>query len=143
MSRDTKTVRRTSWGLDTSDRYFDQFWDHSVHTLMNLENIVFNLTSRDTKTVRHISWEFYHGYFDQEQFETNQKSSGSNVIWLKLGFSWFWDIALDIWPMFYCVSHALGMKYWHRHAKFHNNRSSIKWVICPGHTHKHKPHTRR
>ena len=23
-SRDAKTVRRTSWGLDTSDRYFDK-----------------------------------------------------------------------------------------------------------------------
>ena len=32
---------------------------------------------------------------------------------------------LDCWSIFYLLSHALGMKCWNRHAKFHTNRSSI------------------
>ena len=36
-SRDAKTVRRTSWGLDTSDRYFDK--EH-----FEIEVFVFSVT---------------------------------------------------------------------------------------------------
>ena len=93
---------------------------------------------------------YFCRYFDQEHFETNQyfdqehfisirnilkptsisirnilkptrslyESYGSNS-----GFHDFGDI--DLWPMFYFLSHALGMKYLNLHAKFHKNRSSI------------------
>ena len=39
------------------------------------------------------------------------------------GFHVFGD--LDLWPMFYCLSHALRMVYWNIHAKFHKNPSSM------------------
>ena len=42
------------------------------------------------------------------------KSYGSNS-----GFRVFGDLDLDLWPMFYCLSHALRMMYWNIHAKFH------------------------
>ena len=37
---------------------------------------MFYLTSRDAKTARRMSWglDTSHRYFDQEHFETNQKS---------------------------------------------------------------------
>ena len=37
----------------------------------------------------------------------------------------FGDLDLDLCSI--CLSHALGMKYWNIHAKFHTNRSSINW----------------
>ena len=42
------------------------------------------------------------------------KSYGSNS-----GFRVFGDLDLDLWPIFYCLSHALRMLYWNIHAKFH------------------------
>ena len=42
------------------------------------------------------------------------KSYGSNS-----GFRVFGDLDLDLWPIFYCLSHALRMMYWNIHAKFH------------------------
>ena len=33
--------------------------------------------------------------------------------------SCFGDLDLDLWPIFYCLSHALRMMYWNIHAKFH------------------------
>ena len=42
------------------------------------------------------------------------KSYGSNS-----GFRVFGDIDLDLWPIFYCLSHALRTMYWNIHAKFH------------------------
>ena len=113
------------------------------YTVMNLENmqnrVLFDVTWHKNGT----SYIMETWYFDQEQFETNQKSIRLPVqkLWLKLGVSWFWDIDLDIWPMFYFVSHALGMKYWHLHAKFHKNRSSINgWYALDTHTNtKHTP----
>ena len=70
---------------------------------------------------RHVTQKGYivrHG--DREHFETNQKSLrhpvknyGSNS-----GFRVFGDLDLDLWPMFYCLSHVLRMMYWNIHAKF-------------------------
>ena len=42
------------------------------------------------------------------------KSYGSNS-----GFRVFGDLDLDLWPIFYCLTHALRMMYWNIHAKFH------------------------
>ena len=69
---------------------------------------------------RHVTQKHFW-YFDKEHFETKQKSLrlpvksyGSNS-----GFRVFGDLDLDLWPMFYCLSHALRMMYWNIHAKFH------------------------
>ena len=67
--------------------------------LTNLENM-----QKSHVTVRRTS----DMYFDQEHFETKFKSNGSNS-----GFNVFDD--LDLWPMSYCLSHKVGMKYWHLH----------------------------
>ena len=41
-SRDAKTVRRTSWGLDTSDRYFDkEYFEINQKSLRLMAQIVF------------------------------------------------------------------------------------------------------
>ena len=59
------------------------------------------------------------------------KSYGSNS-----GFRVFGD--LDLWPMFYCLSHALRIMYWNIHAKFHWNPSSnTRWYALDTHTHTH------
>ena len=106
-----------------------------IDELRKYAKIVFYLTSCDIKTVRRTSW----GH--AEQFETNQKSLRLPVQkwWLKLGFSFIlrhWS-----WHLTYVLSHALGMKYWHLHAKFHKNRSSINgWYALDTHTNtKHTP----
>ena len=39
------------------------------------------------------------------------------------GFRVFGDLDLDLWPIFYFLSHALRMVYWNIHAKFHENPS--------------------
>ena len=74
-------------------------------------------------------------FFDQVHFETNQKSLRLTVQsygW-NSGFHVIGD--LDLWPIFYLLSHKVGMKYWSRHAKFHKNLSSLNgWYGC-GHTH--------
>ena len=84
----------------------------------NTKSRMFYLTSRDATgyAVRHSGWIHY---------ATNQKSLRHSVqkLWLKKGFAWFGD--LDLLPMFYFLSHALGMKYWNLHAKFHKNQSNI------------------
>ena len=48
------------------------------------------------------------------------KSYGSNS-----DFRIFGDLDLDLWPMFYFLSHALHLMYWNIHAKFYKNPSSI------------------
>ena len=64
--------------------------------------------------------------FRSETFWNNQKSLRILVqkLWVKQWFSWFcWP-----WPLTYvlfCLSHALGTKYWNLHAKFHRNGASI------------------
>ena len=40
-------------------------------------------------------------------------------------FVFFGDLDLDLWPMFFFLSHALRMMYWNIHAKFHWNPSSM------------------
>ena len=61
------------------------------------------------------------------------KSCGSNS-----GFHDLGDIDLDFWPMFYFMSHALGMKYWNLHARFHKNRLNINgWYALDKHTNTH------
>ena len=59
------------------------------------------------------------------------KSDGSNS-----GFRVFGCLDLDLWPMFYFLSHALRMMYWNIHAKFHMNPSSVDgWYAADTHTH--------
>ena len=60
-------------------------------------------------------------------YDFRLKSYGSNS-----GFHVF----ADLWPMFYFLSHLLGMMYWNLHAKFHNNPSSINGWYGREHTHK-------
>ena len=52
-------------------------------------------------------------------------SYGSNS-----GFHVFSDLDLDLWHMFYFLSHALGKIYWNLHAKFHKNPSSINGLYA-------------
>ena len=49
---------------------------YKIDEVRKYAKIVFYLTSHDAKTLRHVSWELRHSdrYFDQEHFETNQKS---------------------------------------------------------------------
>ena len=47
------------------------------------------------------------------------KCYGSNS-----GFHVFGSLDLDLWPMLYFLSHALGMMYWNPHANLHRNPSS-------------------
>ena len=76
-----------------------QFLDQSVHTLMNLENIVFYLTSRDITTVRRTSWGFDISIRNslkptRSLYDFRFKSYGSNC-----GFHDFGDLNLDICHM--------------------------------------------
>ena len=65
--------------------------------------------------MRHGDYDTSDRYFDKEHFENQTrslydfrfKSYGSNS-----GFRVFGDLDLDLWPMFYCLSHALRMMYW-------------------------------
>ena len=54
------------------------------------------------------------------------------------GFHVVGDLDLNLWPMFYLLSHALGMKCWNLHAKFHKNPSSINgWYAADTHARAH------
>ena len=121
-SRDTKTVRRTSWDLILLIGISTNFWDKSVHTLMNLENM-----QKSCFIWRHVTQKRYvvhHGDlilrsgtiwsqpdFDQEQFETNQKSMRLPVqkLWLKLWFSWFWR--LWSWHLIYVLFFGIRTRH--------------------------------
>ena len=103
--------------------HIDEFRKHA--------KIMFYLTSRDTETVRRTSWGLDASIRNnlkptRSLYDFRFKSYGSNC-----GFHDFGDILILtfdlLFYMFYFVSHALGMKYWHLHAKFHKNRSSINW----------------
>ena len=47
---------------------------YTIYECKKHTNIVFYLTSHDAKSVRRTSWGVSDRYFDQEHFETNQKS---------------------------------------------------------------------
>ena len=78
---------------------------------------------------RHVTQKRYvmhHGdygtsdrYFDKEHFEINQKSLRFKSYGSNSSVRVFGDLDLDLWPIFYCLSHALRMMYWNTHAKFH------------------------
>ena len=76
---------------------------YKIDKFRKYAKIMFYLTSCDTKTVCRTSWGRQH--FVQEHFESYQKS-------LRL-------------PVFYFLSHTLGMMYWNLHVKFHKNPSGI------------------
>ena len=57
-------------------------------------------------------------------YDFQSKSYGSNS-----GFRVFGDRDLDLWPMFYFLSHALCMMYWNIHAMFHKNPSSMNEML--------------
>ena len=64
------------------------------------------------------------------------RSYGSNS-----GFRVFGDLDLDLWHMFFFLSHALRIMYWNIHAKFIRIRSVIlgdmPWTHTHTHTHTH------
>ena len=71
--------------------------------------------------MRHGDYDTSDRYFDKEILKPTRslydfrfKSYGSNS-----GFRVFGDLDLDLWPMFFFLSHALRMMYWNIHAKFH------------------------
>ena len=60
---------------------------YKIDEIRKYAKIVFYLTSRDAKTLRYASWglDTSDRYFDEEHFETNQKSLRLPVLklWLK------------------------------------------------------------
>ena len=87
------------------------------------KNCMFYLTSCDAETVRCMF----------------MAAGPVQRLWLKHWFLccwWPWR-----WPFLF-LSHALGMKYWNLHAKFHKNRSSINmWFAADTHTHMYQVYT--
>ena len=87
-----------------------------------LKSIGSELTSCDAKTLHHASWGLRHFWIDiltrnilkptRSLYDFRFRSYGSNS-----GFRVFGD--LDLWHMFFFLSHALRMMYWNIYAKFH------------------------
>ena len=95
-----------------------------VRTYAKIAFYLIYLTSCDAKTLRHASW--WRRHFSiyiltrnilkptRSLYDFRFKSYGSNS-----DFRVFGDLDLDLWPIFYCLSHALRIMYWNIHAKFH------------------------
>ena len=56
----------------------------------------------------------------------------STRLWPKMCFVWVFY--LDLWPIFYFLSHIVRMKYWSFNAKFHRIPSCINGWYSRGHT---------
>ena len=82
---------------------FDVTWRKNVTScVMGTATLLISILTRNIlKTTRSL-------------YDFRFKSYGSNS-----GIRVFGDLDLDLWPMFYCLSHALRMMYWNIHAKFH------------------------
>ena len=120
------------------NRYkIDEFRKHATITCF-----IWRHVTQTRYVVHHGGYDTSDRYLDQEHFETNQKSLHLPIqkLSLKQWFSWYlWPWPWP-WPLTYilCLSHALGMKYWNLHARFHTNRSSINgWYALDKHKHTH------
>ena len=104
---------------DTSDRYFDKehfetnqkslrfridvMWrKNATSCVMGTSTLLIDILTRNIlKPTRSL-------------YDFRFRSYGSNS-----GFRVFGDLDLDLWHMFFFLSHALRMMYWNIYAKFH------------------------
>ena len=91
-SRDAKTLRHASWGLDTSDTYFNKEHFETNQKSLRLYNGVFGCR---------FNW------------------CGSKVIAQIVVFVFSVTLTLTFDLCSFFLSHALRMMYWNIHAKFH------------------------